>query len=328
MGAGQANYAAANRFLDALAWHRRSAGLPASALAFGLWTTPTGLGGGVIDAALEEQRLARLGMPALSSAEGLVLFDEAVRLDDPVLVPMRLDPAAMAASSGAVAAMFRGVLSRASRPVPPRTAPAASVTPGRGSPVGPAEHGTPAGLEQRLAGMPAADRDRLLLDLVRTHVAAVRHDEPDAIEIGRGFTEMGLDSLAAIELRNRLQSATGLRLPATLMFDYPNPSTLARYLLAELLPDLPAEPLSGPDDDSIRHMLGSIPVAAIRAAGLLDPLLALASPDPAGPGRPRQPAAGADQSDAIKGMDVDDLVRAVLAAGGPDQMVGTTEQEG
>src|SRR5207248_2211402 len=76
LGAGQAGYAAANRFGDALAAHRRSLGLPATALVFGLWTTVTSLGGAGLDAAAEERRLTRIGLPPMSSAEGLVLFDE------------------------------------------------------------------------------------------------------------------------------------------------------------------------------------------------------------------------------------------------------------
>ncbi|MYR58727.1 hypothetical protein GTY54_21630, partial [Streptomyces sp. SID625] len=91
-------------------------------------------------------------------------------------------------------------------------------------------------LEQRLTGLAREDQVRILLDVVREQVAAVRHDDPDAIDMRRGFTELGLDSLAAIELRNQLGAATGLRLPATMMFDYPNPETLAEFLLAELAP--------------------------------------------------------------------------------------------
>ncbi|PYC78533.1 3-ketoacyl-ACP reductase [Streptomyces tateyamensis] len=305
MGAGQANYAAANRFCDALAQHRQAAGLPATTLAFGLWTTQTGLGGGAVDAELEEQRMAALGLPPMSSAEGLVLFDEALSLALPVMVPMRLDAAALAASGALTSPLLREVAQAA----PARKAPRATTA---AKPVEPVQQG---GLEQRLAPLDAVERERVLLDLVRTHVAAVRHDEPDAIDLGRGFTEMGLDSLAAIELRNRLQTATGMRLPATLMFDYPNPGALARFLLEELQPQLPSAPepaaAAGPattaapagDEAALRRRIDTIPLAALREAGLLDKLLELA-------GGAEAPAPAAA---AISSMDIGDLVRAALA---------------
>lgn len=301
MGAGQANYGAANRFGDALAWQRRAAGLPATALAYGLWTTQTGLGGTAVDAGTEEQRMAGQGMPPISSAEGLVLFDEAVGLGEALLVPMRLDAEKLAASGAEVSAMFRDIVRTNSRR-PTRSAP-------RRAPQA-AASASPVPLEQRLAGLGRAERDRVLLDLVRTHVAAVRHDEPDAIEPDRGFTEMGLDSLAGIELRNRLQTATGLRLPATLMFDYPNPSALAAFLLAELLPDIEDAPAVDMEESEIRAAIEGIPITRLREAGLLDALLGLATPDQAQPSRP-----AADQSDAIRNMAIDDLVRAALATG-------------
>ncbi|WP_406312551.1 type I polyketide synthase [Streptosporangium sp. NBC_01639] len=301
MGAGQANYGAANRFGDALAWQRRAAGLPATALAYGLWTTQTGLGGTAVDAGTEEQRMAGQGMPPISSAEGLVLFDEAIGLGEALLVPMRLDAEKLAASGAEVSAMFRDIVRTNSRR-PTRSAP-------RRAPQA-AASASPVPLEQRLAGLGRAERDRVLLDLVRTHVAAVRHDEPDAIEPDRGFTEMGLDSLAGIELRNRLQTATGLRLPATLMFDYPNPSALAAFLLAELLPDIEDAPAVDMEESEIRAAIEGIPITRLREAGLLDALLGLATPDQAQPSRP-----AADQSDAIRNMAIDDLVRAALATG-------------
>jgi pimaricinolide synthase PimS1 len=298
VGAGQGNYAAANRFLDALAAHRRSAGLPAAALAFGLWETRTQLGGGVTEADLA--RMRTMGMPAMPTADGLALFDEALTIDEPVLMPIRVDASSM--TGGDVPTLLRDVL-RAPVRKPERVA-AVATAPAASSAVP---------LEQRLSGKSSADRDRVVLDVVRTEVSAVSRIEVGAIDVGKGFTELGLDSLAAIDLRNRLQSATGLRLPATLMFDYPNPMAMAQFVLAELLPDIEDEDSateSEVDEGAIRRTLESIPLERMRAAGLLDALLELAGPtEPTTATRP-----AADQSEAIKNMNVDDLVRAALAS--------------
>ncbi|MBB4946104.1 pimaricinolide synthase PimS1 [Kitasatospora gansuensis] len=305
VGTGQANYGAANRFVDALAVHRRELGLPGTSLAFGLWTQKTGLGGGVTEADLH--RMNRLGMPAMTGEEGLALFDEALGLtEEAVLVPIRLDVPALAAVADEISPLFRELV-RSQNRRPARTTKAKAV----------AVEAEPAGqlsLEQRLAGLGRAERDRFLLDLVRNHVAAVRHDDPAAIDVTRGFTELGLDSLAAIELRNRLQTATGLRLPATLMFDYPNPGALAEFLLTELLPGLEdsepeASAQSELDEGEFRRALGALPLAALREAGLLDALLKLTAPQATAP-QATAPAPAAD----ITTMAIDDLVRAALAA--------------
>jgi acyl transferase domain-containing protein/acyl carrier protein len=290
--AGQGNYAAANAFLDALARQRRALGLPGTSLVWNLWGEGAGMAGHTDPSVT--RRLAAMGMPVLTAADGLALFDEAMVLDEPVLVPLRLDPTAPE-----IPAKLREVI-----PAPVRRAKQATA-----QSTAAAEGPT---LTQRLAALPADGRERLLLDLVRTHVAAVRHDAPDAVDIGKGFTELGLDSLAAIELRNRLGTATGLRLSATMMFDYPTPVEVARLLLTELLPDLPDEEAAAPLDDSeIRRILDAVPVSALREAGLLDALLGLAP-------RKDSPAvdAGEDRSEEIQNMDIDDLVRAALASNG------------
>ncbi|KQV20058.1 hypothetical protein ASC99_21935 [Kitasatospora sp. Root107] len=305
VGTGQANYGAANRFVDALAVHRRELGLPGTSLAFGLWTQKTGLGGGVTEADLH--RMNRLGMPAMTGEEGLALFDEALGLgEEAVLVPIRLDLPALAAVADEISPLFRELVrSQSRRPARTTKAKVAAVE---------AEPAGQLSLEQRLAGLGRTERDRFLLDLVRNHVAAVRHDDPAAIDVTRGFTELGLDSLAAIELRNRLQTATGLRLPATLMFDYPNPGALAEFLLTELLPGIDdsepeVQPQSELDEGEFRRALGALPLAALREAGLLDALLKLTAPASGSPS-PEPAAPAAD----ITTMAIDDLVRAALAA--------------
>ncbi|MEV7008660.1 type I polyketide synthase [Streptosporangium sp. NPDC051022] len=213
---GQANYGAANAFLDALAVHRASHGLAATSLAWGLWTE-AGMGGELTEA--DVARMARSGLAGLSSAEGLVLLDAARAAAEPFLVPMRLDAAGLRAQGESLPPLFRELVR-----VPARRAAAA----GGAVPAGPS-------LEQLLTGVPENERDRVLLTLVRTHVAAVLgHGGPESVGPEKGFLELGLDSLAALELRNRLGGVTGRRLPATLIFDYPTPLAIAEYFRAEL----------------------------------------------------------------------------------------------
>ncbi|MEU9993618.1 SDR family NAD(P)-dependent oxidoreductase, partial [Streptomyces sp. NPDC048045] len=211
---GQGNYVAANAFLDALAAERRAAGLPGTSLAWGLWAEVSGLTGQLSDA--ERARMTRSGTTALSAAEGLALLDLALARDEAVLVPARLDLAGLRAQSacgGEIPPLWRALAGGPAR----RTA--ASGGAGADS------------LRQQLAALPAADGDQLLLNLVRAHVAAVLgHASADAIAPGRAFSDLGFDSLTAVQLRNQVGTATGLRLPATLVFDYPNPTTLAVHL--------------------------------------------------------------------------------------------------
>ncbi|WP_193475515.1 type I polyketide synthase, partial [Streptomyces griseomycini] len=203
-GPGQGNYAAANAFLDALARHRRAAGLPATSLAWGLWADGMGA------------RVAGAATAGLSATEGLALFDAATSGTDPVVVPMRLDLRALR-EADVLPPVFGGLVRTTGR----RAA---------GSGTDPA-----AALRSRLTRMAEEERGRVLLDLVRTQAAAVLgHDGPEAVASGQAFTELGFDSLTAIDLRNRLNTATGLRLPATLVFDHPSPEAVAAFLGTEL----------------------------------------------------------------------------------------------
>ncbi|MET8681525.1 SDR family NAD(P)-dependent oxidoreductase [Streptomyces sp. NPDC004647] len=216
---GQANYATANVFLDALAHHRRTAGLPATSMAWGLWAAGTGMTGQLGEADVE--RLARQGFPAMSTEEGLGLFDAALRDPAPLQLLVRLNLPALRAQ--AVAGQAQPVLRGLVR-VPARQTVRAG---------GPAAGGT---LQDRLVRLPAADQERFLLDLVRTQAAeTLGHASPDAVAPDRAFKELGFDSLTAVEIRNRLSAETGLRLPATLIFDHPSARAVAALLKEQAL---------------------------------------------------------------------------------------------
>ncbi|MEV0375920.1 beta-ketoacyl reductase, partial [Streptomyces sp. NPDC050636] len=254
-------YVAANAFLDALAADRRAAGLQATSLAWGMWAEASALTGQLTDS--ERARISRGGVNALSADDGLALLDLALARDEALLVPARLDLAglrAQAARSAEIPPLWRALVSGG----PGRRA-AASVGAGADS------------LHQQLAGLSQQDRERKLTDLIRTHVAAVLgHTSADAIEATRAFTDLGFDSLTAVELRNRLNTATGLRLPATLVFDYPNPVELAAFLQDKLLPEIAEHGETEPAEEKLRKALATVPLSRFREAGLMEVLMRLA----------------------------------------------------
>ncbi len=227
-GAGQANYAAANAFLDALARHRHAQGLPALALAWGAWEA--GMAGELADA--DRERLARSGAAPLTEAQGIALLDAAARTGEPHLVPLRLDPAALRAAEVLPRLLAELV------PAPVRRPGSAEAA------------GESTALRGRLAGRETSERAEILLELIRTKAALVLgHDTPEGIEPGRGFTQAGFDSLATVELRNRLNEVTGLRLASTALFDHPTPLALAHHLAEELpSPDTATGPAAPPPD--------------------------------------------------------------------------------
>ncbi len=294
--AGQGNYAAANTFLDALAARRRARGLPGLSLAWGLWE----VSGGDRDAE-DVRRLERFGFAALPTDEGLRLLDAACALDEALAVPVRLDAGSLRARArtGALPALLRGLV----------RVPAPAGSGARGS------------LAERLGGVPEQDREGVVLELLRGEVAAVLgHASPRAIDVRRPFRELGFDSLMAVELRNRLTEITGLRLPATLVFDHPTVGAIAGHLLAEVSPR-GAGVDCDPAEAELRRALASIPLVRLREAGLLDALLRLAGEENGG-----MPA-GADVgalAERIDAMDVEGLVH--MTSGYRDQVAETTER--
>ncbi|MCP3771641.1 SDR family NAD(P)-dependent oxidoreductase [Streptomyces sp. MAR25Y5] len=215
-GAGQANYAAANVFLDAFAAHRRRLGLPAVSLAWGPWAERTGLTGTLTEA--DVLRVARSGMGTLTTEDGMAAFSAGCAAGRALVVPAAFRPAALR-GSGPVHPLLRVLAPREER----RAASGAD---------------DPAVLRTRLSGAPEAEQRRILLDLVRGRLAAaLGFSSPGAVDADRGFLEMGLDSLTGVELRNRLSAATGLRLPATLVFDHPTAADVARHLRTLLAPE-------------------------------------------------------------------------------------------
>ncbi|MFL6123265.1 SDR family NAD(P)-dependent oxidoreductase, partial [Actinophytocola sp.] len=238
---GQANYAAANAFLDALAATRPHT----VSLAWGAWETEDGMAG-----------RGKGGLRPLAADLALALFDATWGGERSRLAPMRLD---LAAFRDDTPHLLRGLVRTSAKPAREN-------------------------LADRLAGLPDADRDAALLDLVRTEVATVLgHGSAATIPAAKPFRDLGFDSLTAVELRGRLGTATGLSLPATLVFDYPTPATLAGYL-SETLPR--AESRGGADLDELAgallRRLGRGEVAAtprlqelaealVNAAGLVIP---------------------------------------------------------
>ncbi|MDI2031363.1 SDR family NAD(P)-dependent oxidoreductase [Saccharopolyspora sp. TS4A08] len=221
--AGQGNYAAANAFLDALAEHRRARGLVATSLAWGPWTESVGMASGLADGAAE--RIGRSDVPPLSVAQGLALFDEATGRDDALLVAARI---VGGRSDGPVAAVLRGLISG---PEPAAQRPEID-------------------LASSLAGLDPDERMRHLVGLVRGHAAGVLgHTSPEAVDPDKEFRQVGFDSLTAVELRNSLSAACGVKLPSTLVFDHPTPAELAAFLAGELF---------GAEADPVEVLLGEL----------------------------------------------------------------------
>ncbi|WP_443070301.1 SDR family NAD(P)-dependent oxidoreductase, partial [Streptomyces sp. WAC05374] len=220
-GAGQSTYAAANASLDALAAHRRSQGLPATSLGWGLWQQ-AGTGLTATLGRAELARLRRQGVGALTPGQALAALDAALAHPCAHLVPARLELAALHGQDG-VPPLLRGLVRG-----PRRRAGDTSAT--------------PSGLRDRLAALPVAERLPHLTRLVQREAAAVLGMPASGTggkeQVGKDqvFKDIGFDSLMAVELRRRLSAETGLALPSTLVFDHPTPVAVAGLLLGRLAP--------------------------------------------------------------------------------------------
>ncbi|MFB6567405.1 type I polyketide synthase, partial [Streptomyces noursei] len=279
---GQANYAAANAVLDALAEQRRTLGLPATSVSWGAWG-----GGGMAGADGAEGAARRAGVGAMDPDLAVEALLRLVTGKEPtaVVADVALDRFAGAFAGSRPSALLRefpGYREAVAAQAETATADAG-------------------GLAARLAALPPARRPDTVVDLVRTRTAQVLgYPDVDAVAAERSFRDLGVDSLGAVELRNQLGAATGLNLPATLVFDHPTPQALGEHLLAGLFPD---EPAASDDETEIRALLATVPLDQLREIGVLEPLLQLAGRD----GRPAD-----DDGESVDSMTVADLVRAAL----------------
>ena len=212
---GQGNYAAANSFLDGLAAYRRARGLAGLSVAWGMWEQVSAMTRHLADR--DKARMTRVGLAPLSTPRALQLFDDAVLADRSVLVAARLDAAGLGAS-GVVPPLLRDLATR----------------PGRRLVVDADSAQSMSGLVARLQGLSAEQRHSLLVELVCTNAATVLGRSNAEIDADVAFQDLGFDSLTAVELRNRLKTATGLTLSPAVIFDHPTPAALAEQIDGQL----------------------------------------------------------------------------------------------
>ncbi|MCK9879149.1 beta-ketoacyl reductase, partial [Frankia sp. Ag45/Mut15] len=267
-----------------------------TSLAWGLWHQTSTMTSHLDTTDLT--RLARVGVLPMSSQEGLRLFDAAVGRSDAQLVPAKLVPAVGPDAGAHLPPIVRTLLVRADAPGDPRE-----------------ERGrVPAvrSLTERLAPLAPAERERLLLDAVRTQTAQILgYATAAAVPARAAFKELGFDSLTSVELRNRLDGVMGRRLPVTLVFDHPTPQAIATHLLEDLFPAAPeptdtrldADP--GTDGESagdaeLRRILRTIPIDLLHASGIAQLAFDLA-------GQPDAPSS-VDDLESIDDLDTERLI--------------------
>jgi mycoketide-CoA synthase len=282
---GQASYAAANSLLDTLATLRRQQGLPATSIAWGPWSATDGMTATL--ARVDRARIERSGLRALSPQRGLELFDALHNTVEVPALAIDLDSRALReqATAGTLPRLLESVTRTTTSNLTSRAEPP---------------------LAQRLAGADDKQRERSLLELICNEAARVLgHSSPEQIEPERTFKELGFESLTAVELRNRVNAASGLRLATAVLFDYPTPRLLCAHLLTQLQPD-PTASNSQSDEHTLRTVLAEVPIERLREAGLIEPIIALADP------RSEQPA----PAGSVELTDADSLVQAALALTG------------
>ncbi|MFD3663675.1 SDR family NAD(P)-dependent oxidoreductase [Streptomyces sp. NPDC058659] len=304
---GQGVYAAANAHLDALAARRRARGETATSVAWGLWAGD-GMGRGADDAYWQ-----RRGIRPMSPDRALDELAKALCHDETFVAVADVDWArfAPAFTVSRPSLLIDGV-PEARQALAGPVAPVGAPAPGDAAS---ARSGQSSALAA-IAALPAPEHQPALLTLVRTHAAAVLgHSSPDRVAPGRAFTELGFDSLTAVQLRNQLSAAVGSRLPATTVFDHPTPAALAEHLHQEYL--APADPAPTDWEGRVRRALAELPLDRLRDAGVLDTVLRLTGiePEPA-PGRPDGATAGPDaeqeQAASIDDLDAEALIRMAL----------------
>ncbi|MEU1501701.1 type I polyketide synthase [Streptomyces sp. NPDC005732] len=309
---GQSAYAAANAHLDALVERRRARGLAGTAVAWGPW----GGGGMVTDEGAAE--LVRRGLRVMDPDRALAGLGRALDVADTTVVVADVDwdrflPTFTARRpSPLLSALLEEADTTAARP---------------GTGTEPEARG--AALLKELSALSETDRRTALRDLVRDRAASVLgRASGEGVAAAQAFRDIGFDSLTAVELRNQLNQDTGLRLPSTLVYDYPTPGHLADHLGAELFPAAPTgpgglfDPPGTPGDDeetALRRRLSTVPLARLKESGLLTALLALAEPDRPSPSQGTAPdvSGEATDDDLISTMDVDDLVQLALGDSAP-----------
>ncbi|MDH6122294.1 acyl transferase domain-containing protein/acyl carrier protein [Kitasatospora sp. GAS204A] len=290
---GQAAYAAANAFLDALVDARRARGLSGTSVAWGPWGEA-----GMAAGEAAEEHLRRFGLPVMDPAAALLGLQLALDSGAATGVVADVDWARFVPSfTAARPRPLIGELSEVRQALAAEQAAAA--------PVADSQQG---GLRSRLAELSGVERDRALLELVRGQVADVLgYAGAHAVEPARAFRALGFDSLTAVELRNRLAGAAGLKLPASAVFDYPTPAALAEHLRDELFPDQAREAALDPQEAELRQALAAIPLARFRELGLLETLLSLADP-----GADSVLPDSGDGLDLIDSLDLDSLIDIAL----------------
>ncbi len=282
--AGQGNYAAANAFLDGLAAHRREQGLAGLSIAWGLWSQESEMTSELSERDLK--RMKRSGVSALSTEQGLELFDAALRVNRPLTLAVGLDLAALRAyaGTGRLPGLLRGLVRS---PELRRVSDTAS-------------------LIRRLASMDTVGRRGALLGLVQVEAATVLgYTSTNPVDVRRAFKELGFDSLTAVELRNRLNATTGLRLPATLVFDYPTPTALAEYLLEELAGELDPQGAVSLESglNTLERALASLAPEDVQRIRVTERLQAIVS----GLGRQRPLSDGGSTAEQIESATADEV---------------------